>query len=138
MRPDAHWECRRPADVSRRPARPGAGAGVLRAQAPAAPLKVRGLSQLTLTVSDLPRSLRFYQELFGMPIQARQGPTLFLRIGAGPQFLALRPAAAGERPGISGFGMAVDDFSIERVVSVLGAHGVTRAPRPRTAPRRRR
>ena len=45
----------------------------LRAQPSAAPLKVRGLSQLTLTVSDLPRSLRFYQELFGMPIQARQG-----------------------------------------------------------------
>jgi catechol 2,3-dioxygenase-like lactoylglutathione lyase family enzyme len=100
----------------------------LRAQPSAAPLKVRGLSQLTLTVSDLPRSLRFYQELFGMPIQARQGAALFLRIGAGPQFLALRPAAPGERPSISGFGMAVDDFSIERVVSALGAHGVARAP----------
>ena len=31
------------------------------------------------------RSLKFYQGLFGMPIQARQGTTLFLRIGSGPQ-----------------------------------------------------
>ena len=43
---------------------------------------------------------------------------------------------AGERPSISGFGMGVDDFSIERVVSVLGAHGVTRAAEARTAARR--
>ena len=106
----------------------------LAAQSSAAPLKVRGLSQLTLTVSDLPRSLRFYQELFGMPIQARQGATVLLRIGAGPQFLALRPAAPGERPSISGFGMAVDNFSVERVVTVLGQHGVARAPEGEAAP----
>jgi len=55
----------------------------LAAQSAPASLKVRGLSQLTLTVSDVGRSLKFYQDLFGMPIQARQGTTLFLRIGSG-------------------------------------------------------
>jgi len=99
----------------------------LAAQPAPAPLKVRGLSQITLTVSDVPRSLRFYQGLFGMPIQARQGAALLLRIGAGPQFLALKPAGAGERPSISGFGMGVEDFSIDRAVAALAAHGVTRA-----------
>jgi catechol 2,3-dioxygenase-like lactoylglutathione lyase family enzyme len=99
----------------------------LAGQSASTSLKVRGLSQLTLTVSDVERSLKFYQGLFGMPIQARQGGTLFLRIGAGPQFLALKPAAAGERPSISAFGMGVDDFSIDRVVRVLADHGVTRA-----------
>jgi len=98
----------------------------LLAQSQAPPLAVRGLSQLTLTVPDVARSLAFYQGLFGMPIQARQGTTLFLRIGAGPQFLALKPAAAGERPGISGFGMGVENFSTDRVMSVLEAHGVSR------------
>jgi catechol 2,3-dioxygenase-like lactoylglutathione lyase family enzyme len=108
----------------------------LGAQAAPGQLTVRGLSQLTLTVSDVGRSLKFYQDLFGMPVQARQGDMLFLRIGSGPQFLALKPAAAGERPSISAFGMGVDDFSIDRVVRVLGEHGVTRddagAPRPMT------
>jgi catechol 2,3-dioxygenase-like lactoylglutathione lyase family enzyme len=99
----------------------------LAAQATPASLKVRGLSQLTLTVTDVNRSLKFYQDLFGMPVQARQGDMLFLRIGAGPQFLALKPTAAGERPSISAFGMGVEDFSIDRVVRVLGEHGVTRA-----------
>src|SRR5688572_7569186 len=99
----------------------------LAAQSAAASLKVRGLSQLTLTVSDVSRSLKFYQDLFGMPVQARQGSSLFLRIGAGPQFLALKQAAAGERPSISAFGMGVEDFSLNHVVRVLGDHGVTRA-----------
>ena len=44
------------------------------AQAPVpARFRVNGLSQITLTVSDVGRSLDFYQGLFGMPIQARQG-----------------------------------------------------------------
>jgi catechol 2,3-dioxygenase-like lactoylglutathione lyase family enzyme len=99
----------------------------LTAQATPAPLKARGLSQIVLTVSDVQRSLRFYQDLFGMPVQARQGATLFLRIGGGPQFLALRPAAAGERPSISGFGVGVENFAVDRVVTALATHGITRA-----------
>ena len=100
----------------------------LMAQSAAAPFKVNGLSQMTLTVSDVKRSLAFYQGLFGMPIQARQGSTLFLRIGAGPRFLALKQAGAGERPSISALGMGVEDFSVDRVVRVLAARGLTRLP----------
>jgi catechol 2,3-dioxygenase-like lactoylglutathione lyase family enzyme len=106
----------------------------LAAQATPASLKVRGLSQLTLTVSDVGRSLKFYQDVFGMPVQARQGTTLFLRIGNGPQFLALKQAAAGERPSISAFGMGVEDFSLERVLRVLEQNGVTRATGDAAAP----
>ena len=100
----------------------------LMAQSAAAPFKVNGLSQMTLTVSDVKRSLAFYQGLFGMPIQARQGSTLFLRIGAGPRFLALKQAGAGEHPSISALGMGVEDFSVDRVVRVLAARGLTRLP----------
>ena len=41
------------------------------AQVSATPLRVRGLHQVTLAVSDVERSLEFYQALFGMPVQAR-------------------------------------------------------------------
>jgi catechol 2,3-dioxygenase-like lactoylglutathione lyase family enzyme len=99
------------------------------AQAPAgAPFRVNGLSQITLTVSDVKRSLEFYQGLFGMPVQARQGSTVLLRIGGGPRFLALRQAASGERPSISALGFGVQDFSIDRAVETLSAHGFTAAP----------
>jgi catechol 2,3-dioxygenase-like lactoylglutathione lyase family enzyme len=98
------------------------------AQAPAVPpIRVRGLSQMTLTVSDVKKSLDFYQALFGMPVQARHGSTVLLRVGSGPQFVALKPAAAGERPSISAFGMAVEGFNADRIVKILAEHGVTPA-----------
>jgi catechol 2,3-dioxygenase-like lactoylglutathione lyase family enzyme len=88
-------------------------------------IRVNGLSQLTLTVSDPARSIAFYQGLFGMPIQARLGTTTFLRIGAGPRFLAIMPAAPGERPSISRFGMGVEGFDVGTVIKILAQHGVT-------------
>jgi catechol 2,3-dioxygenase-like lactoylglutathione lyase family enzyme len=96
--------------------------------APRAPFRVNGLSQITLTVSDVKRSLEFYQGLFGMPVQARQGSTVLLRIGNGPRFLALRQAAAGERPSISALGFGVQDFSVDRAMQTLAAHGISAAP----------
>ena len=99
------------------------------AQSPALPkFRANGLSQITLTVSDVQRSLDFYQGLFGMPVQARQGSTVLLRIGNGPRFLALKAAAAGERPSISALGFGVQDFAVDRALKTLSAHGVTEAP----------
>ena len=105
------------------------------AQAPAAPaFRVNGLSQITLTVSDVKRSLDFYQGLFGMPIQARQGSTVLLRIGDGPRFLALKPAAGGEKPSISALGFGVQNFTVDGALKALSAHGVTAAPASAAAP----
>ena len=42
-------------------------------QAGTAPIRVRTLSHFGLAVSDPKRSVEFYQGLFGMPVQARQG-----------------------------------------------------------------
>ena len=90
--------------------------------------RTTGLSQITLTVSDGKRSLDFYQGLFGMPVQTRQGSTVLLRIGNGPRFIALRQAAAGESPSISALGFGVQDFSVDRALQTLAAHGITPAP----------
>ena len=59
-------------------------------------IRVRALNHMTLYVSDPKRSLEFYQGLFGMPIQARQGTagSGLLRIGSGPQYIALAAAGA--------------------------------------------
>jgi catechol 2,3-dioxygenase-like lactoylglutathione lyase family enzyme len=79
-----------------------------------------------LNVSDVQRSVDFYQGLFGMPIQARQGSTVLLRVGNGPQFLGLMPAGSNP-PSISHFGLAVDSFNPDRVLAALAAQGVTKA-----------
>jgi len=80
---------------------------------------------MTLSVSDVKRSLDFYQGLFGMPIQARQGSTVILRIGAGPSYVALTPASGA--PSITHLGVAVENFDVDQVVKTLAAHGVTKA-----------
>jgi catechol 2,3-dioxygenase-like lactoylglutathione lyase family enzyme len=97
------------------------------AQTPAG-FKANGLSQIVLTVSNVKQSLDFYQGLFGMPIQARQGSTVLLRVGDGPRFVALRQAADGERPSISALGFGVENFSIDGAMKILTAHGFSAAP----------
>jgi catechol 2,3-dioxygenase-like lactoylglutathione lyase family enzyme len=99
------------------------------AQGPASILTPSGLNHITLSVSDVKRSLDFYQGLFGMPIQAREGSTVCLAIGDGPQYLALGPAGSG-RPSLSDFCMGIVDFNVERAKQVLSAHGVSEAPKP--------
>jgi catechol 2,3-dioxygenase-like lactoylglutathione lyase family enzyme len=100
----------------------------LMAQSSPGRFAVNGLSQITLTVSDVARSLDFYQGLFGTPVQARQGSTVLLRIGNGPRFIALRQATAGEKPSISALGFGVQDFSIDRAMQTLTSQGFSAAP----------
>ncbi len=102
----------------------------LPAQPAKPPIAARKLSQFTLTVSDLKRSLDFYQGLFGMPVQARQGSTVLLRIGAGPQYMALKEADANARPGITQFGISVEGFNADKIMAVLAEHGVSKSNSP--------
>lgn len=89
-------------------------------------IPVKALNHFTLAVADVKRSLDFYQGLFGMPIQARQGQTIVLRIGNGPQFVAL--SAAGSNPAsINHFCMTVEDFNVDRLIGILSQHGITKA-----------
>jgi len=98
---------------------------VLTAQG-AGTLKIRAFNHMTLSVSDPKRSLEFYQGLFGMPVHAHQGATTLLRVGDGPQFIAV--SAAGQNAvGINHYCVTVEDFNVDRVLKVLADHGVSKA-----------
>src|SRR4051794_6749417 len=59
----------------------------------ALPFRVRDFNHVTLTVSNLQRSIGFYQSLFGLPLQARQGAaTATFGIGAGHRISDSRPS----------------------------------------------
>src|SRR6185295_7832067 len=90
------------------------------------PISIRYFNHWMLGVSDVQRSIDFYQSLFGMPIQARQGSTVLLRVGPGPQYLGLTSAGSNP-PRIVHSGLAVDNFNADRIVSALLEHGVTKA-----------
>src|SRR5262245_1337372 len=90
---------------------------------PTIPLK--GFNHFRLLVSDVKRSVDFYQGLFGMPIQARQGSLVGLRIGAGPQFMSIAPAMSA-KPSIAQMGLGVENFNADRLVGILTQHGFTK------------
>jgi catechol 2,3-dioxygenase-like lactoylglutathione lyase family enzyme len=92
-----------------------------------AQLKVRALNHFTISVADPKRTIDFYQSVFGMPIQARQGATTLLRIGPGPQFMAVGALGTNQSPSITHYCVTVEDFAVDRILGVLAQHGVTKA-----------
>jgi len=100
------------------------------AQVSPTPIAVRKLHSFQIRVSDVARSVRFYQDLFGAPIQARQGDIVCLRIGDGPLFLSIAPVSGAEQPGINHIGLSVADFDVDGVVAQLQGFGLNRGLKP--------
>lgn len=98
------------------------------AQEAAAPIAIRKIHSFGLKVSNVERSAEFYQGLFGMPVQARIGNTVILRVGDGPTFFSLNPLRARETPGISYIGLSVDNFDPDELSTALTRHGLVRGP----------
>ena len=120
--------CRR-GRVSRRVFLGALGASVLapRSFAQASPpIPITAINHMTLSVSDPARSLEWYQGLFGMPIAARQANTVILRVGDGPQFMAIG-GGASDNPHINHLCLSTPGFDADRIVRTLGDHGVTSA-----------
>ena len=96
------------------------------AQAATPPIRVKGINHVTLSVSDVKRSVDFYQGLFGMPVISRQGMTTNLRIGDGPQFLGVSAAGANP-PNINHLCLGVDDFNVDRITAILAQRGIAKS-----------
>lgn len=89
-------------------------------------IAVRKLHSYGMRVSNVERSVQFYQDLFGATIQSRQGDTVCLRIGEGPRFFSLSPMLPGQEPGFSHIGLSVENFDLESVRDQLDVFGVSR------------
>lgn len=94
------------------------------------PVAVQKIHSFDIKVSDVDRSLKFYQDIFGAPIQARRGEQVMLRVGDGPHFFSLSPVAEGEQPGFSHIGLSVANFDVDRVRTQLEEFGIRRASPP--------
>lgn len=98
--------------------------------AQASGIKLRKLHCFEIRVPDVDRSVRFYQGLFGMPVQARTQDRVCLRIGEGPGFMAVRALRDGEMPAITHIGYSVDGYEPERVLAALGRIGFKKIDAP--------
>jgi len=98
--------------------------------AQASGIRLIGLSSFEIRVSEPERSLRFYQQLLGMPVQARNGDRVCLRVGEGPAFMAVRPMREGEAPAITQIGYSVEDFDPVQTQAALTGIGFERIEAP--------
>ena len=109
-------------------ARPAGGAAAQQGAAPA-PIRMRTMNHVTLSVSDVQRSVEFYQRVLGLPLVTTQGterdwdaPAVpVLGIGDGPQFIAL---SQGNRPHINHYCLGMDGFDAAEIVARLAEHGI--------------
>jgi catechol 2,3-dioxygenase-like lactoylglutathione lyase family enzyme len=92
----------------------------------------KSLNHVTFAVSEIQRSLKFYQALFGMWNYARQDATPLLQIGSGPRSLGLR-ARDPEETGLGQLCLGVEGFNADEIMKTLAAHGVARTKTPGTA-----
>jgi catechol 2,3-dioxygenase-like lactoylglutathione lyase family enzyme len=89
-------------------------------------IALRDLSHFTLSVSDSKRSTAFYQDLFGMPIQAHQGATPLLAVGSKRQFITI---AGGTGPQSRASSIAhgcftMEGFNPDKVLKTLADFGI--------------
>ena len=109
-------------------ARPAGGAAAQQGAAPA-PIRVRTMNHVTLTVSDVQRSVEFYQRVLGLPLVTTQGterdwdaPAVpVLGIGDGLQFIAF---SQGDRPHINHYCLGMEGFDAAEIVARLAEHGI--------------
>ena len=92
----------------------------------ASPVAVQKIHSCDMRVTDVTRSVKFYQDFFGAPVQARRGEQVFLRVGDGPRFFSLSPTLPGQEPGFSHIGLSVAGFDAEQIQAQLERFGIAR------------
>jgi catechol 2,3-dioxygenase-like lactoylglutathione lyase family enzyme len=94
--------------------------------ADAQPASLRGtrIDHVSVLVSDMQRSVAFYQSVFGMTALSEDKPNQILRLGRGRTIVSLRrePPMTGV---VDHFAIAVEGFNRQAVTEQLKPHGLT-------------
>ena len=85
------------------------------------------LHSFGLKVSDVDRSVEFYQTLFDVPVLLREKSTVYLGLGNGKEFVSLSPIGEGESPHITHIGIAVKEFDVNSLEKKLTANGLKKS-----------
>jgi catechol 2,3-dioxygenase-like lactoylglutathione lyase family enzyme len=82
----------------------------------------KGIDHVSVLVSDLQRSVAFYQSLFGLKVLSEDKPHNIVRLGGKRVIISLRTEAP--QGTIDHFGVAVENFNKEAVTRVLRQRGL--------------
>jgi catechol 2,3-dioxygenase-like lactoylglutathione lyase family enzyme len=99
-------------------------AGESQAQVPGGALKAAKIDHMSIQVSDLPRSIAFYQKIFGLTTVSEDKPNEIVRLGVGTKALVSlhHKSPTGL---VDHFAIGVENFNKDAVTRELKARGVT-------------
>jgi glyoxylase I family protein len=99
------------------------------------PVTVTGLDHVVLRVTDMNRSIAFYGDVLGCPIERRLESIGLVQLRAGTSMIDLVPCGPGETPGMSRDGRNMDHYAVRvakmdpaSIAAHLEAHGVAVGP----------
>lgn len=85
-------------------------------------IPVTAINQMVIKVSDVNRTVQWYQGLFGLPVIERTKSSAILRIGTGSRYLKIITARES-KPGISEIGFAPRDIEPGAALATVTQHG---------------
>jgi catechol 2,3-dioxygenase-like lactoylglutathione lyase family enzyme len=100
-----------------------AGGAAVDAQAQGAAIKGVKIDHISIQVSDLPRSVAFYQKMFGFTIVSEDKPNEIVRLGVGKPVVSLHHKSPTGL--VDHFAIGVENFNKEAVTRELKAQGAT-------------
>jgi catechol 2,3-dioxygenase-like lactoylglutathione lyase family enzyme len=97
--------------------------GTASAQAQDAAIKGTKIDHVSIQVSDLPRSIAFYQKMFGLTILSEDKPNEIVRLGAGKVLVSLHHKSPTGL--VDHFAIGVEKFDKDLVTRELKARGAS-------------
>jgi catechol 2,3-dioxygenase-like lactoylglutathione lyase family enzyme len=98
-----------------------AGASASSAPAQETGLKAAKIDHVSIQVSDLPRSVAFYQTMFGLTVLSEDKPNEIVRLGAGKVLVSLHHKSPTSV--VDHFAIGVEKFNRDAVTRELTARG---------------
>jgi catechol 2,3-dioxygenase-like lactoylglutathione lyase family enzyme len=93
------------------------------AQVPDIGIKAAKIDHVSIQVSDLPRSVAFYQKVFALTIVSEDKPNEIVRLGVGKPLVSLHHKSPTGL--VDHFAIGIDKFNKELVTRVLKERGAT-------------
>jgi len=98
-----------------------AGPGASFARAQESGVKAARIDHVSIQVSDLPRSIAFYQTMFGLTVLSEDKPNEIVRLGAGKVLVSLHHKSPTGL--VDHFAIGVEKFNREGVTRELSSRG---------------
>src|ERR1700694_4558983 len=92
------------------------------AQGQDAGMKATKIDHVSIQVTDLPRAIAFYQNLFGLTVVSEDKPNEIVRLGSGKTLVSLHHKSPTGL--VDHFAIGVEKFDKEIATRELKAHGV--------------